>query len=367
MPNFTPIIRDAYEEILVRQADTGGLAHYDRLMNQGMSEAEMREELLRSPEYAAKNPDPGLATRLGLNVHVPSDAILDDVALDLGMQRIRVDFDWFRIEPERGHFRWEEFDRIIDRSYQLGVEVLATLAYTPAWASSNPGNPQITDAPASTEYWTDFVREATRRYRDKVRYWQFWNEPNLTDFWTGSRTQYRRDILEAGARAGKDVYPDCMVVGPGLANIGQWRDWFEEAMKVKELIDIISHHNYQSEGREVIASLERDGLFNPSLKTLIEDNGVEDRPFWITETGRRTEDGDQQRYYEEVVASLRGSKWVQGIYFFHYWDGPGQGNRGFGIVNEDFTPKPTYWFLQAVLRPLLVQRRTDNIFKLVRV
>jgi len=33
-----------------------------------------------------------------------------------------------------------------------------------------------------------------------------------------------------------------------------------------------------------------------------------------------------------------------------YWDGPGQGNGGFGIVNEDLSPKPAYLFLRSVLR-----------------
>ena len=102
MPDFSPIIHDAYEEILERSADPQGLRNYNRLMNQGMSEAEMRETLLRSAEYAGKNPDPGLAARLGLNVHVPSNAILDDVAMNLGMQWIRVDFNWYKIEPEKG-------------------------------------------------------------------------------------------------------------------------------------------------------------------------------------------------------------------------------------------------------------------------
>jgi hypothetical protein len=360
MPNFAPVILDAYEEILVRQADAGGLAHYNRLMNQGMSEAEMREELLRSPEYAVKNPDPGISNRLGLNVHIPSNAMLDDVALNVGMQWIRVDFDWYRVEPERGRYVWKEHDRVIERSHELGVGVLGTLAYTPNWASSNPGNPKITDPPASTEYWTNFVHEATGRYRDQVRYWQMWNEPNLTNFWTGSMTQYRQQILEAGARVAKEAHPDCLVVAPGLANIGEWRAWFEEAMNAKGFIDVINHHNYQSEGREVIESLERDGPFRPSLKTLIEDNEVDDRPFWITETGRRSDEGDQRRYYEEVVASLRESDWVQSVYFFHYWDGPGQGDGGFGIVNEGFSPKASYRFLQSVLRPLGVRDRPSE-------
>jgi hypothetical protein len=351
MPDFRPIIQDAYEEILERRGDSQGLGNYNRLMNQGMSEAEMRESLLRSAEYAMKNPDPGLESRLGLNVHVPSNAIIDDVALNLGTQWIRLDFDWFRLEPDRGVYRWDDTDRIVERASRLGLEMLATLAYTPPWASSNPNSPRPSDPPASPEYWTSIVRETVSRYRDRLRFWQLWNEPNLSEFWSGSMQQYRVEILEAGARVAKNVHPGCRIVSPGLANIGSWRDWFEEAMKAKSLIDIINHHNYQDSGRDVIPSLEEDSLLRPSLRTLMRENGVDDRPFWLTETGKRSEEGDQRRYYEEVVASLRVKSWVNRLFFFHYWDGPGQGNGGFGIVNEDFSPKPAYRFLQSVLNP----------------
>ena len=58
MPDFGRIINLAYMRILRRPADPGGQESYDRLMNQGMTEAMMRENLLRSPEYAGNNPDP---------------------------------------------------------------------------------------------------------------------------------------------------------------------------------------------------------------------------------------------------------------------------------------------------------------------
>jgi uncharacterized protein DUF4214 len=57
MPNFGRVISLAYMRILERPPDPGGLASYNEAMNQGMTEAMMRESLIRSPEYAQKNPD----------------------------------------------------------------------------------------------------------------------------------------------------------------------------------------------------------------------------------------------------------------------------------------------------------------------
>jgi hypothetical protein len=58
MPNFSRIVGLAYLRILERPPDPGGLENFNRLMNQGLTEAMMREALLRSPEYASNNPDP---------------------------------------------------------------------------------------------------------------------------------------------------------------------------------------------------------------------------------------------------------------------------------------------------------------------
>jgi len=355
MPDFAPVIRDAYLEILEREADAGGLAGYDAQMNAGMSEAAMREALLRSPEFASRNPQADTPSRLGLNVHIPSDPIVDDVTRGLGMRWVRLDFDWFRIEPQRGEFHWDDLDRVVSRTAARGASMLATLAYTPAWASLNPGNPQISDPPDVT-VWTDFVRAAIERYRHEVKHWQFWNEPNVSQFWTGSRQQYRTQILEPGAGVAREIDPGLQVVAPGLANLRDWRDWFREAMNARDAIDVVDHHDYQRAGADVLPDLERDRPAQPSLRTLIQQLGVQDKPFWLTETGIRSDQADQRQYYADVVAAIAERTWVSRVFFFHYWDGPGQGNGGLGIVNEDFSPKPAYLFLQSTLRPAPVAR-----------
>jgi len=72
MPNFTRIVSDAYAEILERAPDPGGLAHFNDRMNQGLSEAELREILIRSDEYAQKNPPAG-----DMALHVEGNRFVD--------------------------------------------------------------------------------------------------------------------------------------------------------------------------------------------------------------------------------------------------------------------------------------------------
>lgn len=62
VPDFSPVITLAYMRILGRPPDAGGLESYNQAMNSGLTEAQMRESLLRSNEYAIKNPDTLLAS-----------------------------------------------------------------------------------------------------------------------------------------------------------------------------------------------------------------------------------------------------------------------------------------------------------------
>jgi len=73
MPDFSKIITLAYLRILGRLPDPGGLENFNRLMNSSLTEAMMRETLLRSAEYAQKNPS-GPATARGRVVAAGSKA-----------------------------------------------------------------------------------------------------------------------------------------------------------------------------------------------------------------------------------------------------------------------------------------------------
>ena len=61
MPDSSRIIGMAYLRFLERPPNPGGLKNYNRLMNEGLSEAMMRVALLRTTEYAQKNPGPATA------------------------------------------------------------------------------------------------------------------------------------------------------------------------------------------------------------------------------------------------------------------------------------------------------------------
>jgi hypothetical protein len=63
MPDFRHVITLAYNRILLRDPDPGGLEGFNDAMNSGLTEAELHEIMLRSPEYAERFPQAAVRGR----------------------------------------------------------------------------------------------------------------------------------------------------------------------------------------------------------------------------------------------------------------------------------------------------------------
>ena len=163
----------------------------------------------------------------GINVHVASTEVMDRCR-DLGVGWLRADFDWNRIESEKGHFEWTVTDRVVADAEARGLSILVSLAYSPGWA--NGGQPRHA-APRNPQDWADFVTAVVDRYKARVRHWGMWNEPNLQHFWSGSREQYIEEILAVGSSAVKNL-DGGLVLAPDLAHL-QGADWNRWRMVVE--------------------------------------------------------------------------------------------------------------------------------------
>lgn len=114
----------------------------------------------------------------GINAHAGSNNVLLKIK-EAGIKWIRIDLYWSNIEREKGHFDFSEIDRIVDYSMNNGLSVLGVLSSSPGWSNNNRG---INYPPDNIEDWANFVSIAASRYKDKIRYWNIWNEPNVEKF-----------------------------------------------------------------------------------------------------------------------------------------------------------------------------------------
>lgn len=117
----------------------------------------------------------------------PSDALETRLAelREAGFGWARQRFDWREIEPAPGEYDWAETDRLVDAISQAGLAPVAVLDGTPDWALA-PADRVAQNGLAPPADFADFARFAAAfaaRYGDRIRYYQVWDEPNVSPHW----------------------------------------------------------------------------------------------------------------------------------------------------------------------------------------
>ncbi len=153
-----------------------------------------------------------------------------------GFGWVRQRFDWGRIEPRSGVYQWKWSDDVLADIAAAGLEPVVVLDGSPPWARDRVDRPvededQATHAarlasrllqfapPAATQTYAAFASAFADRYKDSVRYYQIWNEPNIAPNW-GNRhidpVGYAR-LLKAAAIAVRAADPDAVILAAALA------------------------------------------------------------------------------------------------------------------------------------------------------
>ncbi len=186
-------------------------------------------------------------------------------------------FRWRLVEPSRGNFVWT--DAGVEMFAGNGLSVLATLSDVdgefPPWAVRADGSINMSD-------YSNYVWRVVNRYKDKVRYWEIWNEPAQSGpLWLRVSTNYA-SMLSVGAAAVKAADPAGKVVAFGGVFDEIWAQivWNLLSPADRARIDVISCHIYPRDN-----SLDpNDWDWDPRLSRWKQAFGSI-RPIWNTETG----------------------------------------------------------------------------------
>ncbi|MHC4060677.1 MAG: hypothetical protein ACYSTZ_10355 [Planctomycetota bacterium] len=270
---------------------------------------------------------------------------------DAGISWLRVDFDWSRMVHG-----WNDMDILVNEAYSRGINIYGTITYCPPGYSTSgtkygPLNPAYYDA------WHDFVYDVMNRYKNKVKYWGLWNEPNLGQFWKGTREQYCLQIVFYGTRGFKKFKENnpgveeylCL---PELSSSGSDR-------KIKKWIDRIVYYN-RAAGYEfdVITMHQYDGGDTPSGRiSKIFDRwlyfvriGMANKQFWVTEIGWPTCGSKavpwftQGDYLIEIMDAMNAgyNAWWNKTFWFSLFDG--NDPKCYGITAGNGETKKAAWY-----------------------
>jgi hypothetical protein len=201
-----------------------------------------------------------------------------DLVAKMGARWNRTDFSWSNIEPSQGEWDFERHDRIVDRLIEQQIHPLAILLYDVPWA--HPAH-QHMDA------WLTYVEKTVARYKDRVRYWEVWNEPNLMQFWENPDGADYAMLLKATYNKIKEIDPELTVLYGGVSGIPL--DFIETSFKAGAAgcFDRFAFHPYRGEfdTMERVADYGREIR---ALQDLLERYGAGDKKLWITEMGLST-------------------------------------------------------------------------------
>ena len=146
-----------------------------------------------------------------------------------GFGWVRQRIDWSRVEPQSGAFQWAWTDQVLTEIAAAGLAPVIVLDGSPAWARDSRDRPPLGSLendlswrlapPAAPETFARFAAAFAGRYKDKVRFYQVWDEPNIAPHW-GNRlidpVGYAR-LLRAAAVAVRDADPDAVILAAALA------------------------------------------------------------------------------------------------------------------------------------------------------
>ena len=338
---------------------------------------------------------------------------------DGGFHFVRVQFPWEDIEVcGRGDFRdcrpagrgqstWTKYDYIVEQAAANGLALIVRLDRPPEWARraalASPevrtalevhGN--VTGPPDRYEDYASFVAAVAKRYRDRLRFYQIWNEPNLPGEWN-----YRRQnpvdfvrLLRLAGGAIKANDPDAVILFPALSPTDgadgvavNDLDYLQGVYDAggRDAFDIMSaqlyglgqppdEHRYVAPGSSVRRPLEtRADVGRVVLqREIMVRNGDADKAIWISEFGWNSAPPELGRHPwgvsvteeqkgEYIVGAMTRARrewpWMGAMCVWMFrWGGlppdPADPTPFFQLVDFDFQPLPAYEAVSSYLRAM---------------
>ncbi|HEX3354745.1 MAG TPA: hypothetical protein VHS34_18140 [Terriglobales bacterium] len=192
-------------------------------------------------------------------------------------------------------------------------------------------------------------------FHDNIRYWEFWNEPDLPFFWTETPEQFYR-LYEKTARALKTVDPSMKVGGDALAiasNAGPYREGFIAYCALHKLpLDFYSWHHYALTSADPY-DMVRVG---EEIRKLLDANGFQQAESVLSEWNLTPDFTERQRLRLQGMenAAFAGAAVIylqdSSVDLAHFYRGDAAWMGLFGVHGEYFKPAYTFRATAAMLK-----------------
>ena len=275
---------------------------------------------------------------------------------EAGVGIVRIDFLWSDIEPEPGKFVFAKYDTIVSTLAKDNIQLLGILDYSTDWASACG---RWNCPPVDNSRFINYAAEVIRRYKGKVKYWELWNEPDSSVYWSpqDGLTSYCRLLKQVYIQA-KKIDPDCKILNGGLATgLAAVNKLYDNG--AGDYFDILNLHIFESPLNSV--SIKAVTAYPKLAYKVMARNGDGNKKIWITEigcpgvskglktgnwwNGRNPNEEEQAAWVRLVYSELLKDKNVEKIFWAFFRDTKEHWHNGvdyFGIIRWDFSKKPSF-------------------------
>lgn len=274
-----------------------------------------------------------------------------------GVGWVRLDFLWEDIEPQEGKFDFAKYDLIVKLLRDKGIHILGILHYSTSWASSCG---EWNCPPKDNKIFVNYSSKVIGRYKNQVKYWELWNEPDSATYWK------EQDGLKSYCILLKDVYiaakkidPECKILNGGIANgLGSINHLYDQG--AKDYFDILNLHFFESplHGKNALKAV---ASYPELAYKIMVRNGDGNKKIWITEIGcpglskglstenwwmdKNPTETQQADWLKDVYTELLKNPRVEKIFWAFFRDTKDHWKNGvdyFGMVRWDFSAKPSF-------------------------
>ncbi|MDY7042113.1 MAG: hypothetical protein SVX38_14745 [Chloroflexota bacterium] len=339
--------------------------------------------------------------RLGMCFVYHNDPSWHPLADEAGARMNRWQLSWYDVERSPGQFDYSTYDQRVALDLNQGLAVSAILMGTPAWAATAgthigprvdaqiktpPWTVQafgLTSSSASPSanldlpwndpgnYWGRFVYQTVSHYKDRIKVWEMWNEPDWPYFWNGSTEDFYR-LLKVGYQAAKAADPECTVLMGAPLIYGDNGAFLERVLAhIRDdpqapannfYFDVLPMHIYSNSAQmyDNVSWLR----WRLSLYEQPGSRALQSKPIWVNEFGLPVWDDparpgssrlwagtmeEQAAYVIQAVTNGIAAD-VKRLVYFRLHDG--DMHEVYGLVRNDKSMRPAYNAYQVAARHL---------------
>ncbi len=168
----------------------------------------------------------------------------------LGVKKIRLQAGWAKCEKIRGEYNWAWLDSIINDAVANGLQPWLQPSYGNPVYEGGGGTGLLNSLMTSSEgyaAWDRWVAALVLRYKDRVKEWEIWNEPDHPSQKISPETTAELNIRTAVII--KKIQPDAKIAGGAFASNSN-TEYLDRFLKViadagkLDLFHWISYHSY---------------------------------------------------------------------------------------------------------------------------